>query len=829
MGIRMKSRKMQIMRFGMLTALIMAILLMDSLWHPARGADRNRSLIFVIDSSEKMAPHLVDVKALIFTFADRAKRGDFLSIISFSETPQIASVKRISSKHDKQSIEFWLDAISPSGEQGDVALGVARAMESLEQLSRKGDRNLKGIVVISSSKSPDPRQASEVLDTALKRLSSQVSKKEWYIQYCYLDGIYDRQVEAFVSDNQGFSYDIDALRIEDGTETMEELYKIVSSPEGLCPAGLRDIKGIILGRGATDEEWSPLKARENVSEKADLRVATNSRAILEMTGFGKIGLDSDADMTFIAAKKELLTGQGLFEITLKEGSIWLFFGKKRKGILKLRTADGVVELSAQAGSAEYYPDNRRLILTSFAESFSVKTIGKGSKTINLGTNESIRLEAGQIFEEVEAAAARSIEKWKPWEQALVKNVPLLTLDFAVPEVKFLDEAVTIGPIKSGAVESRDLPIEISGVNDLSQLKMQADLSLALPDGLAVSTGISKGKESNTNVLGLKVDGSGGFKTRRRDTYPGLLSIVPAADSQIRFEKVSIPLTILTRGPLLSGTVLIIIMGLILFGAIVIGAMYMFGSTATARPKPHSVIGRLITVNDPTGGRIGTINLEEVGTRSSRLSLVIGRDRAVDVRLKHASVSREHCTMEAHLIGGRLETFIEPMGLGKIEVDGETISSRTCLTDGAKIKIGEFIYQFEDSQLYKKAEVMRRNGRRISGILDAAGMDAEGFRLSPMDAVSPGERARIRYSDIRHAIFYRRVADILSGKERRMARTDMMKKVELMFRKGDIITGYVQREYVEGRRKYVELIPLDPNSEIDYTLVDYSFVVEKKTL
>jgi hypothetical protein len=456
-------------------------------------------------------------------------------------------------------------------------------------------------------------------------------------------------------------------------------------------------------------------------------------------------------------------------------------------------------------------------------------MGTGGKTISLGPNESVRLEAGQILEEVETASARSIEKWKAWAQALVKNVPLSALDFAVPEVKFVEEAVTIGPIKSGAIESRDLPLEISGVTDLSRLKMQVDISLVLPEGLALSTGITEGEEADTQILKLKVDGSAGFKARRRDTYPGILSIVPAADSPIQFEKTSVPLTILAKGPLLSGTVLIIILGIILLGAIAIGAVFMLGATASARPKPHSVIGRFITVNDPTGGRVGTINLEEVGTKSSRLSLVIGRDRAVDIRLKHASVSREHCTMEAHLFGGRLETFIEPIGSAKVEIDGELISSSARLNDGAKIKIGEFIYQFEDSQLYKKVEIMRRNGRRISGILDAAGMDAEGFRLSPMDAVSPGERARIRYSDIRYAIFYRRVANILAGRERRMTPNDTMKKLELMFRKGNTISGYVQREYVEGRRKYVELIPLDPDSEIDYTLVDYSFVVEKRTL
>ncbi len=258
-------------------------------------------------------------------------------------------------------------------------------------------------------------------------------------------------------------------------------------------------------------------------------------------------------------------------------------------------------------------------------------------------------------------------------------------------------------------------------------------------------------------------------------------------------------------------------------------MLLLRTKESLRAKPHRVIGRLIVVNDPTRGRVGTLNLEELGTKSSRLSLAVGRDRTVEVRLKHASVSRNHCTLEAHLVGGRLETFIEPIGGAKVTVDDKVISSKTRLNDGTRIGIGDFIYQFEDSQLYKKVDVVRRNGRQISGILDATGMDAEGFRLSPMDAVSSSERARIRFADIRSVTFYRRVADILSGVPRSMPKPDTLKRVELMFRKGNTISGYVQREYVEGRHRYVELLPLDPESEIDYTVVDYSDIVEKKVL
>jgi len=208
---------------------------------------------------------------------------------------------------------------------------------------------------------------------------------------------------------------------------------------------------------------------------------------------------------------------------------------------------------------------------------------------------------------------------------------------------------------------------------------------------------------------------------------------------------------------------------------------------------------------------------------------VGRDKISEVRLRHASVNPAHCTIEAYLVGGRLDTYIEPIEHATVKVDGEIIHSKTRLKDHTKIEIGDLLCQFEDTQMYKKVDVVRKNGKRISGILDATGMDSEGFRMSPMDAVSPSERARIRYAEIRHATFYRRIVDILSGTPRPMPKPDTMKRVELMFKRGNTISGYVQREYVEGRNRYVELLPLETGSDIDYTVVDYAAVVDKKIL
>jgi hypothetical protein len=360
------------------------------------------------------------------------------------------------------------------------------------------------------------------------------------------------------------------------------------------------------------------------------------------------------------------------------------------------------------------------------------------------------------------------------------------------------------------------------------LKVAVDVSVPMPEGISVTTAFIDGEAPDAKALQVKLDGRGGFSSGRKQEHKGFLKIAPAAESEIKFEKISVPLTIITNKGLFSTSLLIGGVVVLLLGAAGIASTRLYRRKEVVRPRPHRVMGRLIIIDDPTKGRVGSINLEEISTKSSRLSLVFGRDRTSEIRLKHASVQPSHCLIEAHLVGEHLVTYIEPMASAAVLINEEKIGSKTKLNDGDQIRIGGFLFQFEDTQYYKKVEVVYATGRRIAGVLDASGMDADGFKISPMDAVSPSERARVKFSEIRSVTFYRRATDILAQKPRPQTKGGM-KRVELMFKKGETLSGFISREYSEGRQRFIELLPLDTDSDIDYTIVHYSAVVEKKNL
>ncbi len=812
--------------------IVIATCLAGAAPRPARAAAKTagaRTIIFVIDSSERMAPYMPSVRAAIVTTAGEVKAGSTLGIISCSDSATKLVVKKISNPRDVGSLTSRLDAIEPGGEVSDIAAGVARALGELGQLRRRGDKSPKGIIIISSSRSPDGARAEETLRAALTELDSHVARKEWYIQYCYLNGVVDRAVEAFVSSRYGFSYNIDILTARRYTEPDEELHHIFSSPAKLDPPKIIDLSGTILGKDKKSDEWIPLRAGSELPQKMRLRVASASRAVIALGTLGRLGLAPETHLTLSEAIKNPLIGKSRFGVELEAGSVWMNLDRGSSSVFRLSAAGVEIEPLGGLARVEYSEEAGELIVTSFSDVFPVKLTEGNEKLFRVGKDQSIRLARDRMVGQIEPSVPRVLEKWKSWKSALVGGTPLSALKFAVPEVIFPDEAISLGPIRAKDIQSRDFTLRIAGIDDPSRMEIAVEIMLELPEGLILSSGIIDGQRPDLKTLKLRVDGAGGFQSRRSEAHIGTMWVLPAPESEVVFEKIVVPITVTTEGPMAPTSVLFGAGGVILLVAVALAAGKLLRARNRMISRPHAVIGRLIVINDPTGGRVGTINLEALSTKSSRLSLTVGKDKSSEVRLRHASISPTHCTLETYLAAGRLVTYIDPFESARVSVDGERIKSRVRLADGARIEIGEFIYQFEDSQMYKKVEVVRRNGRRITGILDATGMDADGFTLSPMDAVSPSERARVKFSDIRYATFYRRVVDILSGSQRPMPKPDSMKRVELMFKKGNTISGYIQREYVEGRRRYVELLPLETGSDVDYTVVDYSAVVEKTFL
>ena len=109
---------------------------------PSAFAETKRTLIFVVDSSERMIPYMSAVRGAIFTAADQSANGDILGIISSSNMAKRVVTKKISGPRDRNSFTGRLDTIEPSGETCDIAAGVARAHPAAMELVNAQQRGL---------------------------------------------------------------------------------------------------------------------------------------------------------------------------------------------------------------------------------------------------------------------------------------------------------------------------------------------------------------------------------------------------------------------------------------------------------------------------------------------------------------------------------------------------------------------------------------------------------------------------------------------------------------------------------------------------------------
>ncbi len=255
-----------------------------------------------------------------------------------------------------------------------------------------------------------------------------------------------------------------------------------------------------------------------------MRVAINSRAVVALGDYIKLGLSPEAEFVLEEHKEDLRNGTGIFNLALKAGSIWMKFAEEPKSNLRISLKGATVRLAGKTGVATYSRELDELNVTSLSESFSVRAIGKPVEPVRLGESQSTRLRHGQMLGEIEAVEPHLTEKWKSWSRALLKGIPLKKLDFAVPELVFPEEMITMGPIKSGKSESRNFPMRLEGVSNTFGLKMGVDVSLALPRGLALSTAITDGEKFDTKILHLKADGSEGFPFQEKGHTQG-----PAGD------------------------------------------------------------------------------------------------------------------------------------------------------------------------------------------------------------------------------------------------------------------------------------------------------------
>jgi hypothetical protein len=200
---------------------------------------------------------------------------------------------------------------------------------------------------------------------------------------------------------------------------------------------------------------------------------------------------------------------------------------------------------------------------------------------------------------------------------------------------------------------------------------------------------------------------------------------------------------------------------ILFGVAVIvgGGLYLYGRTSY-EPK-EKVRGKLSVVHNPTRGdrSINVIDLQLASHALKKQSITFGNGPDADIQLPHKSVKPLHCRIFPVIDGGINKIFITPLDENMIYVNQKKFAMGSyLLQNGTQITIGEFVFDFELTDIYRQIEVWTVDDDIQRGVITYQwDVDAPGFSIilfvDKFSVVQPPS-FNFRFSKVKTIKFYK---------------------------------------------------------------------------
>jgi hypothetical protein len=235
-----------------------------------------------------------------------------------------------------------------------------------------------------------------------------------------------------------------------------------------------------------------------------------------------------------------------------------------------------------------------------------------------------------------------------------------------------------------------------------------------------------------------------------------------------------------------------------------------------RPLPE---GRLLISRDPSKQLEGNINIWYEARRLKKRKLLIGSVESADIRLVHKSIMPAHAFIGARRFEGGVLTYIEPLGEAKVAVNEEQKSIMP-MAKNARIKIGKFIFQYEQPSEYRQVQVRYKNGKVLEGVPTSWDIGSNGFIMLPSRARSWIDAKFISFNRVKGVYFMRDWDEDVRKKLLKGARDVFKHPATIHFIDGETAPGYLIGDYsISSQRFY--FVPQDQEGNVVYILVERS--------
>jgi hypothetical protein len=239
-----------------------------------------------------------------------------------------------------------------------------------------------------------------------------------------------------------------------------------------------------------------------------------------------------------------------------------------------------------------------------------------------------------------------------------------------------------------------------------------------------------------------------------------------------------------------------------------------------RPLPE---GRLIIVRDPSSRLEANVNIWYLARQLKKRTLLVGSSENADIRLCHESVKPLHAFIGAHRSEEGVVTYIEPLADAKVAVDDRQ-SFVMPLSMHARVKIGKFIFQYEQPSEYRQVQVRYKNGKRLEGVPISWDIESDGFIMLPSRARSWVESKFVSFNKIKGVYFMRDWDEDVRKKMLRRGKDLFQHPARIHFSDGETAPGYMIGDYTKHNQRFYFFLQ-DQSGDVVYILVERSGITK----
>ncbi len=816
--------------------------------------------MYLIDKSSSMLWVFDELKGIVKKAIDQRGPEDSICIIVFGDSvTTLASYKHLDDSN-KAALSGLLDSVYADALYTNLELAIDRGIQHLHTYFCDHMAENYTLVLITDGKNhPPPGHIRErSLEEAVTQFSDFLPGKQWSLGYVVLEGRLDPELLTLLGKYEGRILDVDEIAQTSEATGDEVLASIIEHPEDWISfeAVLVDHTGEVNVRGPEGDRWVaiPKGATPELLAGDSVAVSAGSKAVISFGSLGRVGLEGTTEINLNRLKKMPLEQSSVIQLRLENGTLWNTVKGPMAGEVTYEVLTPIALTGVRGTVFRISLDSQTLEQTIAVLEGTVET----SSSEERPSFESFTLTDGNFSIFSSGAKPSSplpipkdmILQWERWRKALQKKEPLSHINFQTVLITPAEGKLVMGPIKPGMKFSKMVPLTLSE-EYRGKAPISAKVVIDLPPGANIKVDVIDKDDSKLEKnLSVNLQCQPFLRYAGAKEYNGKIRLMCSSDD-VRFTEPEVELQILHSPPrfgLWGGDYSTLTKNLILAAAVLSTLFIIFviwkkrDAFLKLKKWERRVIdyirqkviktkfihlfrarptGQLVLRGSSPDGHRKLFNLAEISLHSNEVVLGIGSDPSNAISLSHSSVRPFHCTIWAGRRRNPTRVYINALAGGHLAVNGDQIAHTQEVKDKDVIAIGDYEFEFVDTQLYRQVEVHMNNGTVYESTLEYWDLNHSVFYIRQTLQDHDCTLA-VPFMDVSHIHFYQdesaRDIGVLPHPLRAYrAKRKSLAKVTL--RSGQKLKGFKYGKYRHEDSPGIFLLP--PSSEesrIQYTYI-----------